>query len=64
MHIWIVEMKIGDNWESTVGAGITRKDGRRKIAFWKESNPSDQFRLVKYVRANGEYCKQHAKGKK
>ena len=49
--LWVVEMREGEVWSPTVGVAISRADGRRELADWKYNNPSDKFRLVKYVRA-------------
>ena len=51
--IWVVELWNVNRgrWEPTVGLGLSREDGRREIAEWREMNPEDRFRLVKYERA-------------
>jgi hypothetical protein len=46
--IWVVEMKVGNNWEPTIGVGLTREDGRLELARWRGKNPTYKFRLVKY----------------
>jgi len=48
--LWVVEMKCAGNWEPTVGAKLSRRDGREELAEWKRDNPCDQFRLVPYER--------------
>ena len=48
--LWVVEMKIDGVFEPTVGVGICRYDGREELQDWKEKNPDDTFRLVKYVK--------------
>lgn len=50
--IWIVEIfdKRNKLWLPTVGAYLSRDYGRRRIGYdWKEQNPGDRFRIVKYV---------------
>lgn len=47
--IWVVEMKIGNNWEPTIRVGLTRKAGRLELARWRGKNPADKFRLIKYT---------------
>ncbi|MGZ3235744.1 MAG: hypothetical protein ACXU8A_00040 [Burkholderiaceae bacterium] len=52
MHIWIVEMKCGKNWEPCASAHLTRKDAKREMGFyWRFNNPVDKFRVKKYVPA-------------
>lgn len=50
--IWVVEVKFEGKfkWETTVGVGITRDDGRVALNEWKRENPFDQFRLRCYIR--------------
>lgn len=49
--LWVVEMWVdGCRWEPTVGVRLTRDGGRDELFDWKTGNPSDRFRLVKYVR--------------
>ena len=54
-HVWIVEMWIdtpgNERWDPTVGCALNRDDGRHELEIWREHNPDDKFRLVKYVRA-------------
>ncbi|MFA5027011.1 MAG: hypothetical protein WC713_03990 [Candidatus Methylomirabilota bacterium] len=50
MHIWIVEMKCGKKWEPCACANLKRKDAEReKIFYWEHNNPTDEFRVKKYV---------------
>jgi len=46
--VWIVELWCGQRYEPTVGIGLSREDGRMKLARWKRINPHDKFRLVPY----------------
>lgn len=51
--VWLVEM-LNDahdtpRWEPTVGTSLNRVDGRVELRRWRENNPSDDFRLEKYV---------------
>jgi len=54
-YLWVVEMfceyKDGGgrfgSWMPTVGVGLNRVDGRKRLAEWKEKN-SAKFRLRKY----------------
>lgn len=51
-YVWLVEMLVDgydDKWEPTVGTSLTRRDGWRELREWRTDNPSDRFRLVKYV---------------
>lgn len=49
--IWIVEMwiELRSRWEPTIGASLTRADGRYELSDWKSKLPDDRFRLKKYV---------------
>ena len=53
--VWVVEMwaartKYGPEvWGPTVGSALTRDDGRVVMADWKARNPTDRFRIVRYV---------------
>lgn len=54
MHIlWVVEMQDDKQreWHATIGARLTKEDGRAELRDWKDNNPYDRFRLVKYVRS-------------
>lgn len=50
MKIWVVEMwfDAAHRWEPTVGVGLTRKEGRRALAWWRIRNTVDKFRLRPY----------------
>jgi hypothetical protein len=49
-HIWVVEMWDSGKWNTTVGVGIDRENGREALKDWKSRCPDDKFRLVKYTR--------------
>jgi hypothetical protein len=49
-HLWVVEMRFGDKWFPTVEVAFSRMEGREELEGWREQNPLDDFRLVKYVR--------------
>ena len=51
-YLWVVEMWNAEKeqWESTTDTTISRSEGREELAEWKQNNPDDKFRLVKYVR--------------
>lgn len=59
--LWVVEMlsepELGAEWEPTVGARLTREDGRLELADWQYRNPHDRFRLTKYI------CEEKRRGK-
>ena len=47
--LWVIEIQMDDGtWEPTVGAGLTRADGRDKLWQWRYGS-SIKFRLVRYV---------------
>lgn len=52
-RIWVVEMwntaRQVERWEPTVGAALTRDDGRILRATWKRKNPGDRFRVLPYI---------------
>ena len=50
--LWVIEIWIAENdqWEPTVGVGLTREVAREEIKQWRTDNPSDQFRIVSYIR--------------
>ena len=48
--LWVVEVQWENEWQTTVGVGLTRADGRRELKNWQHRNPCDQFRLVQYKR--------------
>ncbi len=52
-HVWIVEMWNDERkrFEPTVGVAITRYDGRITLQDWRDHNPADKLRLVRYVSA-------------
>jgi len=60
-RVWIVEAcweetaadagHSGHKWGATVGAGLTRADGREEETRWKVRNPDAHFRLRRYDRA-------------
>ena len=57
-RIWVVEMNMTEDyahpkWEPTVGAKLTRKDGREELRNWKKNNPPRSFRLMPYRRDDG-----------
>lgn len=49
--LWVVELLIEDTgaWEPSVGVSLTRADGREELKDWRQRNPSDKFRLRRYV---------------
>jgi len=53
--LWVVEMKIGDNWKPVVkvGVGLNRADARDEKKCWDYENPTDTFRVVKYACIGG-----------
>lgn len=48
--VWMVEILERGRWWPTVGASLTRADGRQDLREWRQNNRSDTFRLVKYAR--------------
>lgn len=48
--VYLVEMRINDKWEPTVGATLTRNKAREELREWRNANPSDKFRVSKYER--------------
>lgn len=53
-RVWIVEMDESQitgaqRFAPTVGIGLSREDGRKKLAEWQANNPDTAFRLVHYV---------------
>jgi hypothetical protein len=48
-RIYIVEMFLTAGWKPTVGARLSRDDGRRELADWRKRNPGSKFRLARYV---------------
>lgn len=53
--VWIVEMQPDrqGNWHATVGVRLTKENGYAELRDWKERNPYDGFRLVRYRRESG-----------
>jgi hypothetical protein len=49
-YLWVVEAKTGGAWQSTVGAGLTRKEARVYIAIWRKKNANREYRIRKYIR--------------
>lgn len=51
--IWIVEMWNDEynQWEPTVGIGLSRKEAVDECKKWKTNNPGSKFRVRKYVEA-------------
>ena len=50
--VWIVEMfdERSGKWGPTVGAALSRRDGRKiRLPEWRGKCPDDKFRLVKYT---------------
>lgn len=49
-YLWVVEMWNEDKcrWEATVGARLSRNDGREELKDWRQNN-CGKFRLCKYV---------------
>jgi len=47
--VWVVEMKIGERWEPTVGCALERADAAGELAKWRGNNPHDAFRVRRYV---------------
>ena len=52
--LWVIEMKFGDTWKPTIGVGLTRAEAREKKKFWAIANPTDTFRVVKYIRKDSQ----------
>ena len=48
--LWVVEMRVYGRWEATMGAGLTKGSGSEELKEWRKRNPSDTFRLTRYVR--------------
>lgn len=48
MTLWVVEMRVRNRWEPTVGVALTRGAGHDELRQWREDNPSDQFRLRRW----------------
>lgn len=57
-HIWVVEMLSYhrwveslsyDRWNTTVGVALTHRDAQKQLREWCGNNPTDKFRVRKYV---------------
>lgn len=48
-NLWVVEMLTRKGWAPTVGSALNRAEGRLVLKNWQQRNPSDKFRLIKYV---------------
>lgn len=52
-YVWIVEMvdwRSTGKWCPTVGCALSRDAGREEMTRWRINNPTDDFRLRKYVK--------------
>ena len=47
--IWLIEMYENGKWMPTVGAYLTRAAAREGLVEWKENNPTDFFRIRRYM---------------
>ena len=54
MHVWVIEMwnEARLRWEPCAAGSLTRDESRLRRALWSRRNPSDRFRLRKYVPAD------------
>ena len=55
-HVWVIEMDCGTmrrpRFEPCSDAQVTKQDAEREMNYyWKHNNPTDSFRVKKYVRA-------------
>lgn len=50
-HLWVVEVKDRDKWYPTVCARLSKEEARGERREWFKKNPTDKFRVTKYVRA-------------
>lgn len=48
-QLYVVEMAIKDGWLPTMGAYLTRKEGRTELQDWRNCNPDDKYRMVIYI---------------
>ena len=50
-YVWIVEMQLSPcvQWVPTVSLAFSRQRARTLTTEWREKNPSDRFRVRKYV---------------
>ena len=52
VKVWVIEMEDAPGrWSPCMGLGLDRQEARRELADWRKRNPSDNFRISKYVRA-------------
>ena len=51
MHIWLVEVNLGNKWEATEGAYLNRAAAREGKRAWAGQNPKAAFRVRKYLQA-------------
>ncbi len=57
-YIWVIEM-LSDSpwqrptWEPCAEAALNKRDAEAVRARWKSNNPSDRFRITKYVPQRG-----------
>ena len=50
--VWVVEGRYTlpyADYHPTVGVALTQADGKRVLRDWRQRNPDDRFRLVRYV---------------
>jgi hypothetical protein len=49
-HVWVVEMFAFGKWMCYAGNALDDwARSRKELADWKRSNPTEKFRLAKYV---------------
>jgi hypothetical protein len=52
--VWVVEIQFPEwprnRWESTVGSGLNREDGRKQAKIWAKRNDGCRVRLKPYRR--------------
>lgn len=51
--VWVIEMEDPpktNKWWPCMGMGLDRAEASRELADWSKRNPSDSFRVRKYVR--------------
>lgn len=51
-YLWVVEMQIDGEWQSTVCTSINRDEARKRQKAWQKKNGGCPCRLRKYVRAD------------
>ena len=51
MHVWVVEMLDPDRgkYDPCCSASLTKEEGLYEVKTYRKHNPSDKFRLRKYV---------------